>query len=201
MKNIGKRIESARLNAGMTLEQLAKRIGVSRQAVSLWTKGGAPRMDKLADIAKILNVSVEYLLHGDQSNVDHLPFRGKVPLISWELDMQENNIKEWIVCPVDHSNNTVALRIIGESMYNPHGKPSFNNNDIIFVDCDIKPVNGSLVIVKLPNQKEAILRQLIIEGSNQFLKALNPSWPDQIIKMNNNIEIFGVAILKAESLI
>lgn len=201
MKDIGKRIELARINAGMSLEQLAKRIGISRQAVSLWTKGTTPRIDKLADIAKVLNVSVEYLLHGDQSNIDHLPIRAKVPLIDWELDMQKNNIQDWLLCPVDHSDKTIALRIVGESMYNPHGKPSFSNNDIIFVDCEIKPINGSLVVVKLPNQKEGILRQLIIEGSNQFLKALNPSWPDQIIKMSQDIQIFGVAILKAESLI
>ena len=58
---IGKCIAQYRKQSGLKQEELAKRIGVSPQAVSKWENGGAPDVALLPDIARELGVSVDAL--------------------------------------------------------------------------------------------------------------------------------------------
>ena len=59
---LGSRIRSARRAAGLTQEQLAEKIGVSRQAVQAWeAKGQPPKFENLAPLAKALGVSLSQL--------------------------------------------------------------------------------------------------------------------------------------------
>lgn len=52
-----------RKKAGLSQEQLAERIGVSRQAVSKWETGDAvPEIGKLSTLAKTFSVTVDWLL-------------------------------------------------------------------------------------------------------------------------------------------
>lgn len=52
-----------RKRAGLSQEELAGRLGVSRQAVSKWETGEAqPELSKLAPLAAELGVSVDWLL-------------------------------------------------------------------------------------------------------------------------------------------
>ena len=45
---LGQRIQKLRKGAGLTQEQLAERMGVTRQAVSKWeSDGGVPELDTL----------------------------------------------------------------------------------------------------------------------------------------------------------
>lgn len=56
-------IKKARLQANITQQQLAEAIGVNQSSVALWETGQTlPRADKLIDIAKLLNCTIEELL-------------------------------------------------------------------------------------------------------------------------------------------
>lgn len=56
-------IKKARLQANITQQQLAEAIGVNQSSVALWETGQTlPRADKLLDIAKLLNCTIEELL-------------------------------------------------------------------------------------------------------------------------------------------
>lgn len=60
---LGYRIKQARSRIGMTTEQVASIIGVTRSAVSLWeTNRTKPSHDNLKALAKALNVPAGYLL-------------------------------------------------------------------------------------------------------------------------------------------
>ena len=51
-----------RKRAGMSQEDLAERLHVSRQTISKWESGlGYPETEKLLSISKELNVSLDYL--------------------------------------------------------------------------------------------------------------------------------------------
>lgn len=66
--SMGARLAQARRGQNMTQEQLAEKLGVTRQAVSRWESGAAwPETDKLVRMAQILEVSCDYLL---QDGVD-----------------------------------------------------------------------------------------------------------------------------------
>lgn len=58
----------------LTQEALAEKLDVSRQAVSKWESDtGYPEMDKLILIAKIFNVSVDWLLETELGRQEAVP--------------------------------------------------------------------------------------------------------------------------------
>ena len=72
---LGEKIKEARKNAGLSQEQLAERLGVSRSAVAKWeTDKGIPDVDYLKVLSKLLNVSVDCLLD-DGEVIDKLVMR------------------------------------------------------------------------------------------------------------------------------
>ena len=63
--NIGERITQLRKEKDISQAELAKRLEVSRQAVSKWEQGiSSPDTNKLIQLAKILDTEVEYLATG-----------------------------------------------------------------------------------------------------------------------------------------
>lgn len=59
----GEKIREARKQAGLTQEQLAEKLSVSRPAVAKWeTDKGIPDVENLKALAALLGVSVDYLL-------------------------------------------------------------------------------------------------------------------------------------------
>jgi transcriptional regulator with XRE-family HTH domain len=64
---IGARIRFERQALGLTQEQLARRVGVTREAVSQWETGAEwLRPEHLLRTAKHLNVTAEWLVFGTQ---------------------------------------------------------------------------------------------------------------------------------------
>lgn len=63
MSTLGEKIAEKRKNLGMTQLEFADRMSVTRQTVSRWEAGTVlPDIEKIADIAQILEVSCDYLL-------------------------------------------------------------------------------------------------------------------------------------------
>lgn len=59
----GGKLKKARKEAGLTQEQLAEKISVSRSAVAKWeTDKGMPDIDNLRLISELVGVSIDYLL-------------------------------------------------------------------------------------------------------------------------------------------
>lgn len=64
---LGEKIRAARQKAGMTQNELAKRVHVSRQAITKWeTDSGMPDIDNLKALAALFDISVDYLVAGDE---------------------------------------------------------------------------------------------------------------------------------------
>lgn len=64
---IGRFIMNKRKEAGMTQQQLSDKLNISFQAVSKWENGSAyPNVELLSDLAKILNVTVDEILAGNE---------------------------------------------------------------------------------------------------------------------------------------
>lgn len=63
---LGERIQRLRKEQGLSQEQLAERVGVSRQAVSKWEVDAAvPETDKLLTLSRALGVGTDVLLGND----------------------------------------------------------------------------------------------------------------------------------------
>lgn len=193
--------------------ELARAINASPQTVKNWEARGVSKQGIL-EAQRSIGCNAEWLATGRGemilSNLSEGPnIRGKVPLISWiqagtwsEIidNFSKGDAEEWMPCPINHSPGTFVLRVRGESMYNPNGRPSFQDGDLIFVDPERQALHGSLVVVRLDDTIEATFKKLVIEGDRKYLRALNPAWPEPIIQINGHATICGVVIFRGERL-
>lgn len=63
--NISDRIQTLRKAKGMSQEQLADAVGVSRQAVSKWeSEQASPDLDKVVIMSELFDVTTDYILKG-----------------------------------------------------------------------------------------------------------------------------------------
>ncbi|MBR3344973.1 MAG: helix-turn-helix transcriptional regulator [Solobacterium sp.] len=68
MNQLGEKIAKKRKDLGMTQNEFAEKMSVTRQTVSRWEAGTVyPDIDKISDIADLLHVSCDYLLKDDES--------------------------------------------------------------------------------------------------------------------------------------
>lgn len=70
---IGKKLKEARVNSGLTQEQVAEKINVSRQTVSNWeNEKSYPDIISIISLSDLYNVSLDMLLKGDENMIKHL---------------------------------------------------------------------------------------------------------------------------------
>ena len=76
---LGEKIRELRKNCGLSQEQLAEKLSVSRSAVAKWeTEKGLPDVGNLKLLARLLNVSVDHLLDDGEApdtSVIRMPYR------------------------------------------------------------------------------------------------------------------------------
>jgi len=87
--SFNEKLQALRKEKGLTQEELAEKLDVSRQAVSKWEAGQAmPEIDKLIELADIYDVSLDLLLtgkefeekHGDPPKIQVVHVKPKVSL-------------------------------------------------------------------------------------------------------------------------
>ncbi|HYF57366.1 MAG TPA: XRE family transcriptional regulator [Burkholderiaceae bacterium] len=204
----GDLIRRARMARKLTQEQLAGRLHWGQNRLSNYERNERKiTADDLSAIAQALEMPVAELMSpndfGDGvhlgrragSDVEPVPtHRSSVPLLTWqqiasgEIVVSDNNV----ACPVPAGPKTFAARVRGNAMHNPAGRPSFAEDDLIFVDPSRKAEHKSLVIVRHAGQ--ALFRQYLAEPEGAMLAALNPAWPDRLVRVDDGMEIVGVVI-------
>lgn len=67
------KLKTMRKQLGISQEQLADKLGVSRQAITKWeTNIGIPDIENLIAISKLFNMIIDELLFEDQKQTHHL---------------------------------------------------------------------------------------------------------------------------------
>ena len=86
---LGEKIKEARKQCGLSQEQLAEKMAVSRSAVAKWeANNGLPDVDNLKSLAQLLSVSVDYLLD-DGEVIDELVMREPYNLSDYGKDIKK----------------------------------------------------------------------------------------------------------------
>jgi len=66
---LGERIKNYRQKTGLSQEQLAEKIKVSRQAITKWENdSGIPDIDNLISLSKVMGISLDELVMGAKEN-------------------------------------------------------------------------------------------------------------------------------------
>lgn len=89
---LGEKLQQLRKSKGLSQEQLAAQIAVSRQAISKWELGEAmPDTDNVVQLSKVFNVSIDYLLNDEyESDMD-------IPVVKETQTKMKRSYKKRIV--------------------------------------------------------------------------------------------------------
>lgn len=191
----------------MSVPALAKKVDMAVSTLYDVIRGDH-KPKSLHKFADALKARIEYLESGAEPMFEPTigqgpAIKGTVPLISWVQaglwneandPFSVGDAQDWLPCPARHGPRTFCLKVRGPSMYNPGGKYSYQEDAIIFVDPDRRAEHGDRVIVRLEDKAETTFKQLIEEGGETYLRALNPSWPEPIIRVTDSATICGVVI-------
>lgn len=196
----------------LRLTDIADKLGKAPAQVSAFggknpTKGIGNQIAR--EIEKALNLQSGYLdmphSHGEFNNgtvVSHtgrkLPVIGSIAAGVWcegHGNFDPRDAEEWIDAPGPVGPNAFILRVEGISM-----EPKFLEGDKIVIDPALEALPGHFVAAKRSRDHATTLKQLKQEGNEQYLFALNPDWPERIIKMSEEWTICGRARWKITDL-
>lgn len=196
----------------MSAADIARATKKTPGAVTQWLDGTTKSLkaETAAMLQAATGYSASWLATGKgpkkaSGNIEPVLGGQGVPFITWaqaknwisrEGAPSRDEVDVWLPCPAVHGPRAYCVRVRGDSMANPGGRPSYADGDIIFVDPDREPAAGDRVIVVLANQPEATFKQLLIEDGRRILKALNPAWAPRYIDLDDSARVVGVVIGK-----
>lgn len=208
---IGERIRAARKRAGKTQEEIGNLFEISRPSVAQWESDKTyPGGDKLAVLARVLGVSVDWLLSGVESpnraEQPHAPYNARqieklVPRLSWvtagklcaTLDaLSAADAEEWLPCPVDYKLDIYALTVSGSSM-DDGSRDSYPDGIMIFIDPTLQAGHNDDVVIMTPDGRATFKRyQETPDGAH--LLAINPAYNPRITPVPEGSSICGVVV-------
>lgn len=197
--SVGTNVRRLRKARKLTILELASMVGSDVGNISRFERDLQGYSQEMLDkLAHALGVKVADLFN-ENSNVADLTPHGQVPLISWVRagvwceahdPWQPGDADDWLPCPARHGGNTFALRVVGDSMDGPGG---YREGEIIFVDPDVAATTGRDVVARTPGGK-VTFKRLKEDDDGKYLLALNPNWPDRIIRVPRDTVICGVVV-------
>jgi SOS-response transcriptional repressor LexA len=195
--SIHRLIREGRQRLGMSEQQFADAVGVSRGAVQQWEKPGgtAPKRTNQPRVAELLGISVAELLSGGSNIGPGVDARAEVPLVSEVVagnytvidNFKPKNQFETVPVTVPVKRHTYALRVHGDSMASETGD-SFPEGAIVIVEPEMEAVPGDYVIA-LNASNQTTFKQLVKDGGEFYLKPLNSRYP---IKPLGSATVIGV---------
>lgn len=162
--NVSSRLKALRKERKLRAEDVAKAMGVSLSTYRRWEAGSNSPHNKIDELAKFFNVSIDFLMRGVESEADKQRNIIKVPVLGRVAAgipieaIQEVEDWEEMYKPGIGDDTYFALRIKGASM-----EPRLREGDIVIVkktdyfesgDVCIVLVNGNEATVKVV-QKQA----------------------------------------------
>ncbi len=208
-QDMAKRIKDLRTSQGMTLEQVAEKVGVGKSTVRKWETGliANMRRDKIAALADALNTSPMYLMGWsdeinpapalDLSKFDNIyPVKlKKFPLlgeIACGKPIFANEDRESYILAGSDIHADFCLRAKGDSMVNAR----ILDGDIVFIRKQDMVDNGEIAAVAIGD--DVTLKRVVYypEQNLLILKAENSKYQDMIYAQDqlDQVYILGKAI-------
>lgn len=190
---LSQRLRQLRQSKGMTLQQVAERLGVTRASVSKWEGGSSrPDMSRLDGLAQIFGVSTHYLLGLSASpNLKDLPvivLEFGVPL---SFLIERGSETERFPTGREVSNSAFFVRLNDETL-SDLGPRGVVPGALVLVDPAVQARSGDIVLVSRPNGGILFMRLSIVGGVYMF-SFVNHKYA-QKNSPATNLRIEGVAL-------
>ena len=191
METMGSRLKARRKAKKMTQKELADVTVASPTSIVYWERDEIePKNKHLAALARALDCSPDYLLHGatsgNQGSIASV--HSRVPLISWDAVVEsgaaeEREAEDWLYYPKQCGSKTFALTVSNDSMVSPHpNNKSYPSGTTIFVDPEAPITDGSRVIAQVGNATQVTFKEYREDGGNSYLIPINPQYPTTTVK-------------------
>lgn len=197
-------LKSRRKELGLTLNDIAKHMGVSEATVQRWESGNIKslRQGRVAKLADILNVTPAHLMGWEDNNqlpTNAIPYHttgmapvlGRIPAGAPLLAKDDIEGYE----PVDASDpsNYYWLRVQGDSMINA----GINSGDLVLIHVQNYAENGQIVACRV-NGDEATLKRYREQKASILLMPENPDYEPYVVSKKDFNDgyagIMGVAV-------
>nr|PZN43745.1 MAG: hypothetical protein DIU70_03370 [Bacillota bacterium] len=208
---LGARIREARIQRGLSQQELAEAIGFSRPAVNSWEHGRSePSFETLQKIATVLGKPLTWFLGSEEGDKDlrHeverklraeifsgmgmklLPVVGTIqagiPLLA------EQNIVEWLPVPRELADQAdFIVKVQGDSMVGVN----IHDGDYVLlrrVERQDQVKSGDIVAALVNG--ESTLKLLIYRGGRWYLEAANPAYDPLPVSEDVDIQVQGVFV-------
>ncbi len=124
---LSEKLYTLRKKSGLSQEQLAEKLEVSRQAISKWESGtSVPESDKLIVISNYFNVSLDYLLKEDAEQ-SASPEKEDLP--------KANGRNKWIfgiICSIGGILSMIVWGIV--TLLNPDASEKIGESSVVRID-------------------------------------------------------------------
>lgn len=165
-------IDTYRKQTGVSLEFIAKKVGVSKSTVSRWASGDIRKVqtETVEKLSFLLGKDVKSLLEATDYSK---PILGIVKA-GYNLFSEQNILGYEEVTPAEYHKGDYYLRVVGDSMTGAR----IYDGDLIYVKrCD--DVNSGDIAVVLINGDEATVKRIIKKDDLLILEASNPSYENR----------------------
>lgn len=202
--SIGKRIKEIRISKNITQDELALKIGTTKQTIYKYENEIVTNIpsQKIELISNALNTTPDYLMGWSDKSTDDLysiPGINPIPktykrprlgtIACGEPILAEENIETYDDIP-DNIKCDFTLVCKGDSMINAR----INDGDIVYIKQQSQVDNGEIAAVLIDN--EATLKRVYIYDDKVVLQPENTKYPPFVYTKEemNNIRILGKAV-------
>lgn len=202
--SIGKRIKEIRISKNITQDELALKIGTTKQTIYKYENEIVTNIpsQKIELISNALNTTPDYLMGWSDKSTDDLysiPGINPIPktykrprlgtIACGEPILAEENIETYDDIP-DNIKCDFTLVCKGDSMINAR----INDGDIVYIKQQSQVDNGEIAAVLIDN--EATLKRVYIYEDKLVLQPENTKYPPFVYTKEemNNIRILGKAV-------
>lgn len=214
---IGGRVRLARLEAKMTVADLARKTGLARTTIYDLERGDSKSTTRLPAIANAtktnpvwletgLGVKLSRGSHtGGESNVRNpRPPTAWAPVVSFAqagdwaevVDSYEpGDAEHWFPIPpgLKCSASSFWTELTGRSMINTTGGNSYPPGSFVLIDPEKRDaVTGALILARLNETHEATFKRLNVEGTKYYLEPLNTQY--EVIEISGDAQIIGTMV-------
>lgn len=147
---LSEKLYTLRKKSGLSQEQLAEQLSVSRQAISKWETGqSVPESDKLIVISNYFKVSLDYLLKEDDEEQATSEKDG--------TSLHTSSNTKWLLGIISCIGGVICLIIWGlHSILNPDASTRLSESSTIHIDgngvflilCIVSIVVGAVLLLK-----------------------------------------------------
>jgi SOS-response transcriptional repressor LexA len=203
MSTLSTLLRALMLEVGITVTELARQTGVGQPVIHRMASGETdnPKVASLSPIAKFFNVNISQLIGDEPLPADrfagsHNPFYrqwSRLPLLSWKQAIQwpevmaQAEIQSYISTEAYVSEKAFAIRMEDTTM-----TAQFPLNTMMVIEPNIKPHNKDFIAIYVEGDEQIQFKQMLLDGSDLYLKPLNPDFETK--KITKNYKILGVMI-------